>query len=76
MWYVVCAVAGILVGIVLSFILWPRKSNDPPVGEIVFDRAISEDVPYLALGQASDLDKMRRKKQVTLNVIRFDSSQK
>lgn len=58
---------GIAIGVVLSFLL-KRKSNDPPIGSIIFDDAVGFDIPYLGVNRASDMDVIRTKKYVTLKV--------
>jgi hypothetical protein len=71
MWYLLCALLGVIVGFILSF-MRKRKSADPPVGLLVFDDAVSRELPYLALEQSSDLDVIRSKKYVTLKVCSVD----
>lgn len=76
MLYAVCVLVGVAIGVILSFI-FRRKSTDPPLGWIVFDPAVSENVPYLGLDKTSDLDIIRRKRYVTLQVFHMkDDSQK
>lgn len=58
---------GIVIGVILSFLL-KRKSNDPPMGSIIFDGSIGENIPYLGIERASDIDVIRTKKYVTLKV--------
>ena len=60
---------GIGAGIILSFILWPRKAADPPAADLVFDHEISEDIPYLAVKSHDELAAIRAKKYVTLKVV-------
>lgn len=67
MLHLVILLIGIAVGVVLSFLL-KRKSNDPPLGSIIFDEAVGYDIPYLGVNRASDINVIRSKKYVTLKV--------
>ena len=67
MLHLVILLIGIAIGSVISFI-FKRKSNDPPLGDIIFDDSIGYDVPYLGVKRASDIDIIRTKKYVTLKV--------
>lgn len=60
---------GIGAGIILSFILWPRKAADPPAADLVFDHEVSEELPYLAVRSRHELEGIRAKKYVTLKVV-------
>ena len=75
MLYAVIFIVGLLVGVILSF-LFKRKSADPPVGDLVFDVSISDQIPYLALRSTSDLDAIRKKRYVRLRVYSIGDSQK
>ena len=67
MLHLVILLIGIAVGGILSF-LFKRKSNDPPLGSIIFDSSMGADIPYLGVERASDIDVIRTKKYVTLKV--------
>ena len=67
MLHLIILLVGITVGVILSF-LFRRKTNDPPLGSIIFDSSIGADIPYLGVARASDIDIIRTKKYVTLKV--------
>lgn len=75
MLYVVIFIVGLLIGVILDF-MFRRKSADPPVGDLVFDVSVSDQIPYLALKSTSDLDAIRNKRYVRLRVYSVNDSQK
>lgn len=73
MWYALCVLGGVVIGLTLSF-LARRKSADPPVGDLVFDKSLLIDFPYLAIQRQEDLDLIRAKKYVKLRVRTVNSN--
>ena len=67
MLHLVILLIGIAIGVIIAFI-FKNKSNDPPLGNIIFDESVGYDIPYLGVKRASDMDVIRTKKYVTLKV--------
>ena len=66
-------VIGALIGIVCTTVILHK--DDKPLGSIIFDEAVSEDIPYLGVKHHSDLELISGKKIVRLRVehIKADS---
>ena len=70
--YVAALLLGILIGYILSGLV-RKLTAEPPAADLVFDTAVSENIPYLAVNNEEVLKEIRTKKYVTVKVVRVNS---
>jgi hypothetical protein len=71
MLYLLFLAIGLVIGGVAGFVIAAiliHRPDDTPVGNLIFDQAVSESIPYLALKNESDLGLIGTKKYITLQV--------
>ena len=71
---VVAVLIGLLIGYLVGYLTAIRRLHKQTTGTLMFDRAEPKNAPYLCFSSYEELDEIRKKKYVTLNVSWTDSN--